>query len=36
MDVCGTPNGFLKEVNEHLRKLWESRTGFDPYAKKEK
>jgi len=30
--LCADPQGFTRQVNQELRRLWESQTGYDPDA----
>jgi site-specific DNA recombinase len=30
--ICTDPQGFTREVNEELRRIWEERVGYDPTA----
>ena len=35
MGLCADPKGLTRQVNEELRRLWETSTGHDPHAAKQ-
>ena len=36
MGLCADPQGFTRQVNQELRRLWESQTGYDPDAERKR